>query len=499
MDEARRPRARRDGIEQVAVVDPREGLRHLAAGGVSGAEKQDLLLRVGHASQVVRGDSVMSLAECGKCARLLALSPFPSDNERRLSEAPFWKSRLASEAIGILLLLCRRPAVLALFSYDPHDPNIFSWTAGGEAASPDQLDRRLRRVAGGGPLRPARAWRPGASPACSVVLGWRRFWARPLPNPAIQGRRPRRCSSFPSRCSSRSRSAGAGSTARTWRPGASSGRALADAFRARIGTTGAVLLAITLVLLAIPLATQVSLGDVFLKLRVRFAGLLGRLTVGWARHRDRRTKERLRRTVVAKHLEKARKEDISLDDIPFAPEDAPPIVREVPGPGKFSITKTRPRLRRPKAAAAIARAEEETGHAAEPAPDGRRLHLSRRSRCSRSGSRSGAIDRKVLAETGRPDRRQVRRVRRRGRGRRVPPRARRHDVRVPPGRRHQGQPGHEPLGGPRAGALGRVDPRRAAARPRERRHRGPQPRRRRDHRHPRRDRVRAVHAARPRS
>ena len=80
-----------------------------------------------------------------------------------------------------------------------------------------------------------------------------------------------------------------------------------------------------------PLATQVSLGDVFLKLRVRFAGLLSRLTVGWARRRDRRTKERLRRTVVTKHLEKAKKGEISLDDIPFAAEDAPPIVRELPG------------------------------------------------------------------------------------------------------------------------------------------------------------------------
>ena len=58
------------------------------------------------------------------------------------------------------------------------------------------------------------------------------------------------------------------------------------------------------------------------------------------RRRDRRTKERLRRTVVTKHLERARKGEISLDEIPFAPEDAPPIVRELPGPGKFSIRKT---------------------------------------------------------------------------------------------------------------------------------------------------------------
>src|SRR4029453_4392336 len=168
--------------------------------------------------------------------------------------------------------------------------------------------------------------------------GWRRFWQRPLPNPA-------------------SKAAGIGLLLlagpmllslvlrrRTLygeerETGGFVGRTLGDAFRARLGTTGAGLLAITLVLLAIPFATQVSLSDVFLKLRVRFAGLFSHLRVGWARGRDRRDKERLRRTGVAKHLEKARKDEISLDEIPFATDDAPPIIREVPGPGKFSIRK----------------------------------------------------------------------------------------------------------------------------------------------------------------
>jgi len=53
-----------------------------------------------------------------------------------LSQTAFWKSRLASEALGILLLLAGLLAALALVSFDPHDPNIFSWTAGGEAAAP---------------------------------------------------------------------------------------------------------------------------------------------------------------------------------------------------------------------------------------------------------------------------------------------------------------------------------------------------------------------------
>ncbi len=255
-----------------------------------------------------------------------------------MSEGSFWKSRLASEAIGVVLLLAGLLAALALLSFDPRDPNIFSWTAGGEATDPNNwiggfgasLATALYALFG------LAAW---GLTGLLLVLGWRRFWGRPLPNPA-------------------SKAVGVGSLlfslpmlltlalgrrnlyGEEAETGGIVGRALADAFRSRLGTTGAVLVALAAVLLALPLATQVSLGDVFLKLRVRFAGLASRLRVGWARQRDRRMKERLRRTVVSKHLEKAKTHEISLDEIPFAPEDAPPIVRELPGPGKFSIRKT---------------------------------------------------------------------------------------------------------------------------------------------------------------
>ena len=255
-----------------------------------------------------------------------------------LSEGSFWKSRLAGEAIGVVLVLAGLLAALALLSFDPRDPNIFSWTAGGEAANPNNwiggfgasLATALYALFG------LAAW--GVT-GLVLVLGWRRFWGRPLPNPASKAAGiGLLLFSLPMLISlALGRRRLYGEEAET---GGIVGRALADAFRSRIGTTGAVLVAATLVLLAIPLATQVSLGDVFLNLRVRFAGLASRLTVGWARRRDRRTKERLRRTVVTKHLEKVRKDEISLDEIPFAAEDAPPIVRELPGPGKFSIKKT---------------------------------------------------------------------------------------------------------------------------------------------------------------
>ncbi|HEX4439328.1 MAG TPA: DNA translocase FtsK 4TM domain-containing protein [Thermoanaerobaculia bacterium] len=319
-----------------------------------------------------------------------------------MSNGSFWRSRLASEAIGILQILAGVLALLALISYDPRDPNIFSWTAGGEAARPTNW------IGGFGASLAAALYALFGLPAWGVsllviVLGWRRFWGRAIPNPA-------------------SKAAGIGllllsvpmlfalSLGRRrlygeeMDTGGVIGRALGDAFRNRIGTTGAVLLAITLVLLAIPFATQVSLGDVFLALRVRFAGLLSRATVGWARRRDRRTKERLRRTVVAKHLEKARPE-ISLEDIPFASEDAPPIVREVPGPGKFSIKKT---VVAPPAAGPVPAPKPKAAPAPRKKPDAQQKLpltvdgytyppvslLERR-------EQTGVLDKKVLAETGR--------------------------------------------------------------------------------------------------
>ncbi len=313
-----------------------------------------------------------------------------------MSETPFRKSRLASEAIGILLLLAGVLAVLALFSYDPHDPSIFSWTAGGEAASPNNW------IGGFGASLAAALYALFGLAAWAVtgllfLLGWRRFWARPLPNPGTKAAgllllvfsAPMLLSLVFGKRKLYGEEMETGGIV---------GRALADAFRGRIGTTGAVLLAITFVVLAVPLATQVSLGDVFLRLRVRFAGLIGRLTVGWARHRDRRTKERLRRTVVTRHLEKAKRDPVSLEDIPFAPEDAPPIVREVPGPGKFSIKKTTAAVKVKAASPFALKKKPEPQQSLPLTLDGYTLPpvslLEKR-------AEAGTIDRKALAETGR--------------------------------------------------------------------------------------------------
>jgi S-DNA-T family DNA segregation ATPase FtsK/SpoIIIE len=181
------------------------------------------------------------------------------------------------------------------------------------------------------------------------------------------------------------------------------GRAVSEAARARLGTTGAVLLVITFLLIAIPLATQVSLADVFFGLRVKLVGLLSRFRLGWARSSDRRTRERLRRTVVTKHLEKARRDGVSLADVPFA-SDEPPFLKEVPGPGKFAIVK---KVVAPPRAASAAAPAAPPARKKPASPPQQRLPLTVEGYTyppvslleKREGA--GAVDRRVLAETGR--------------------------------------------------------------------------------------------------
>ncbi|MDQ5872764.1 MAG: DNA translocase FtsK 4TM domain-containing protein, partial [Acidobacteriota bacterium] len=284
------------------------------------------------------------------------------------------------------------------YSYDPHDPNLFSLTTG-EAESPTNW------IGGFGASLSAALYQALGFAAWTVPVllgfwGLRRFAARPFENrgskalgfgllflavPALLslafGRRPL-----------------AGEDAEA---GGIVGRAVSEAARSRLGTTGAVLLVVTFLLIAVPLATQVSLADVFFGLRVKMVGLLSRFRLGWARSSDRRTKERLRRTVVTKHLEKAKREGVSLADVPFASDDAPPFLKEIPGPGRFSITKKVVAPPRP-AAPAVPPPKKKPA-----APPQQQLPLTVEGYTyppvslleKREGA--GAVDRRVLAETGR--------------------------------------------------------------------------------------------------
>ncbi len=313
-----------------------------------------------------------------------------------MAEGSFWRGRIAGEALGVLLVLAGVLAALALISHDPRDPNLFSITAGGEAASPNNwiggagasLSAALYALVG------LAAW---GLPLLLLFWGWQMFRMRPVENPATKAAGffllffsvPTLLSLALGRRQLFGEEADAGGVV---------GRAIAEGARGRLGTTGAALAAAAVLLIAIPLSTQVSLGDVFAALRVRFGGLWGWATVAWVRRRDRRTKERLRRAVVAKHLEKARREPVALTEVPFVAEDGLPAVREVPGPGRFSIRKTpaAPSGPTPEATPRPARREPQprlplVGLDGFPYPDVSLLD---------KRDATGVVDRKMLAETG---------------------------------------------------------------------------------------------------
>ena len=100
-------------------------------------------------------------------------------------EGDFWRGRIAGEVFGVLLVLASLLAALALFSHDPRDPNLFSITAGGEAASPNNwiggfgasLSAALYAVVG------LAAW---GIPIALFALGWRMFRQRPVGSPATK-------------------------------------------------------------------------------------------------------------------------------------------------------------------------------------------------------------------------------------------------------------------------------------------------------------------------
>lgn len=315
-----------------------------------------------------------------------------------MSQGSFWRSRVASEALGILLLLTGLLVALALASYDPRDPNLFSLTTG-EAASPQNwiggfgasLSAAFYALVG------LAAW---AIPVVLLFAGWQRFWQRSIENPGSKAAGlallflavPTLLSLALGRRIFFGEEAEAGGIV---------GRAIAQAARGRLGTAGAILLAATALLLAIPLATQVSLGDVFLGLRVRLIGLWSRWNVGWVRRRDQKTKERLRRTVVAKHLEKARQEGVTLDEVPFTAEEPRPVLREVPGPGKFSLTRASSPTPAPAPKKQSGPAPKKKADAQQALPLVVEGYAYPPVSLLEKRENVGAIDRKLLAETGR--------------------------------------------------------------------------------------------------
>ncbi|HYM59305.1 MAG TPA: DNA translocase FtsK [Thermoanaerobaculia bacterium] len=121
------------------------------------------------------------------------------------------------------------------------------------------------------------------------------------------------------------------------------GHEINRAASANLNAGGAAILLITALLVGVLLSTRISLASIFLDLRLKILALGRAISLHWARFTERRRKEKMKDTILRKHLDKAeppaplrlvRNADGN-DDV----HRAGMVVREVQGPGRFQIRK----------------------------------------------------------------------------------------------------------------------------------------------------------------
>ncbi len=137
------------------------------------------------------------------------------------------------------------------------------------------------------------------------------------------------------------------------------GQEINRAVSSNLNTSGATIAVVTAILIGLLLATRISLAAIFLGIHRRLVAAGRALALQWARFTERRRKEKMKGSVLRKHLDK---EGPALRLVSAEPQEPPsllesgPVVREVKGAGRFQIRKvTKADLR--KAAEALAQQE----------------------------------------------------------------------------------------------------------------------------------------------
>ncbi|HET7451122.1 MAG TPA: DNA translocase FtsK 4TM domain-containing protein, partial [Thermoanaerobaculia bacterium] len=244
--------------------------------------------------------------------------------------------RYADEALGLLLVVAALLTALSLFSHSPQDPVPFFSSTSGESA------RATNWVGGFGAmwsyvLLAAFGLTAWLLVALLAAWGVQRFSAKRFVNPGTKAVGLLLLAvSLPALLSILL-------GARDYRgetldSGGLLGGGVAGFVRARFNTAGSIILLSAIFLLSIPLSTQLSLGEALFRVRLKAIAFFGRFRIGFARRRERQMKERIKRIVVQKHIEKARQED-AVAEAPCPAERGPVKVRKVEGEGRFSIRK----------------------------------------------------------------------------------------------------------------------------------------------------------------
>jgi DNA segregation ATPase FtsK/SpoIIIE, S-DNA-T family len=242
-------------------------------------------------------------------------------------------SRRLSEVVGVALFALSLIWLIALASYSPADPVWFFNT--GPDVPPANFAGRVGAFLSELSFQVV-GYAAYLAPVIVAVIGWHYFWCRALDAPytkAFGG-------ALLFGCTAALLALAFGSTrvaGKEFHAGGYLGTALARVLADYLNRTGSIILILTLLFLAIILSTQFSFGRLF--------GAIGGMAVDqWAAalgalraRRDERQRERQRREVLKKHLQKQGREG----QVPAAPAGRP----GGPGDDAARAAKGRPSMR----------------------------------------------------------------------------------------------------------------------------------------------------------
>lgn len=246
----------------------------------------------------------------------------------------FLKSRRGSELVGIVILAIGITVSASLLTYHPGDPSAFFTTTSTEVSNAigyygSTLAWVLVEFFGIAGI---------LFPVALVLLGWNRFWDKPVEffHTKLVGfiilviSLPPLLDLAVGKFWFRGALLSAGGYV---------GHEIDRAVSSNLNSIGGAITLSTLLLIGVLLATRISLASVFLSIREMGLALGRNLSLRWARFTERRRKERMKTSVLKKHMEREPTEAFEVEDAPMQSADKSLVVREVQGHGKFQIRK----------------------------------------------------------------------------------------------------------------------------------------------------------------
>jgi DNA segregation ATPase FtsK/SpoIIIE, S-DNA-T family len=209
-------------------------------------------------------------------------------------------SRRLSEIVGVALFALSLIWLIALVSYNASDPVWFFNT--GSALQPTNFAGRIGAFLAELSYQLV-GYAAYLAPVVVAVVGWHYFWCRSLDAPytkAFGG--ALLCS-----CSAAFLSLAFGSVdvaGKEFRAGGYLGMMLASVLAEYLNRTGSIILILTLLFLALILSTQFSFGRLFAAIGSTIADQWASFLGGMRARRDERQREKQRREVLKKHIEK---------------------------------------------------------------------------------------------------------------------------------------------------------------------------------------------------